>query len=208
MNEKEEHIDLAIEAPTLAAINKEHTFLAPNHYFESLKAQIISQIHLEEICKKNNVFETPKDYFANSATNLLSRIIVEEKIASTPSHQSGFTIPDDYFSNNKTKIENSLTLKKQQKTKIINLSFIRIAAAACILITCSIGVYLNINRTNNIHYQLSKISDEEIEAYLSQNTDISEVSLIVENLDPKTAFSLDNADISKDEINFYLETTL
>lgn len=207
MSNKEENIDLAIEAPFLAALNKEPVFFVPNQYFETLKDQITSQIELEEIGKKNNAFETPKEYFENSAANLLARITIEEKIENTTSNQNGFTIPENYFSISKSNIENSLGLKKQKTAKIINLSFIRIAAAACILITCTIGIYLNINRTNNIHYQLSKISDEEIETYLSQNTDISDVSLIVENLDPKAAFSLDNTQISKDEINIYLEST-
>lgn len=207
MNQKEENIDLAKEAPILAALSKEYPFLVPNQYFETLKEQINHQILIEAIDSKIDVFETPKGYFEELSSNLLARIAVKEKLEATLSSQNGFSVPENYFSNGKTEIENAISPKKQQKAKIVNLSFIRIAAAACVLITCAIGIYLNINSTNNIHHQLSKIPREEIEAYLSQNTEISDVSLIVENLDPKTAFSLDNSEISKDEISIYLETT-
>ena len=207
MNHKEENIDLAKEAPLLAALSKEYPFLVPNHYFETLKEQINHQILIDSIDPKTDAFETPRGYFEDLTSNLLARIAVEEKLETTLSDQNGFTIPENYFSNSKTKIEIAFGLKNQQKAKIIHSSFIRFAAAACILISCTIGIYLNIDKNNNINYQLSKVSNDEIEAYLNQNTDISEVSFIVDNLDHQAVFTLDNPELTKEEINLYLKST-
>jgi len=202
MTHKEENIDLAKEAPLLAALSKERPFLVPNHYFETLKGQINHQVNIEESDVQKDAFEIPEGYFQDLTSNLLSKIALEEKLESIKSE--GFNIPENYFVSAKANIEKATSLKK---TKILSLSFIRFAAAACILITCSLGVYLNIKRSNNINYQLSNVSNEEIETYLSQNTDISDVSLIVENLDHQAVFTLDNPEITKEEINTYLEST-
>jgi hypothetical protein len=198
--EKETHL--------LASLKKTNCFTVPNNYFGDLSKNIINQIKIDELAGKDSSFQVPDHYFETLEKKIQTTILVDTSKDLLPSNHSGFLIPNGYSKKSKTEIIGKTIPSKSILRKIISIKFIRYAAAACILLTTSFGIYFNIQRSNNINYKLSKISDETIESYLKQTVEASDVPLIIENLDNKPVFSLDQNQLNADDIDAYLKTTL
>lgn len=196
------------DAPLLASLEKENNFLVPRHYFEKLSQEIINQIKIEELAGKDLHFQIPDSYFESLKNKIQSAILVENKKDSIKARNADFAILDKYFESNKVEIISKTRIEKSNLGKIISLKFIRYAAAACILLTTSFGIYFNIQRSNNVNYQLSKVSDEAIESYLKQTVEASDIPVIIENLENNPVFSLDENQLNDDDISAYLKTTL
>lgn len=201
MEREDEILDLEKEAPLLAKIAKENGFEIPNGYFEKLSSQILAQIQLENLIGKKDAFDVPDLYFEELEDQIISQVKIQDLVSG-----DGFSTPDGYFEKSQSILLNQVKTKTE-KGKIINFNFFRYAAAACILLTTSIGIYLNIQHQENVSYQLSKIPDEALENYLQMHTDASDVSAIIKNLDDKQVFSLDEQQLSEEEISNYLEQT-
>ncbi len=166
------------EVPILAKIAKTCVFSVPDNYFEILSQQIKSQIEIHETVSKENGFLVPQTYFEDLTEEVKAAIYLHT-IKETLSKDSGFSVPENYFSNSRNQIHRRL----KQKTKVRKLSFIRYAAAACILLTTSLGAYFNVQHANSIGKQLSKVPVEEIENYLKRNTDAGDIPMLIENID-------------------------
>ena len=133
---------------------------------------------------------------------------MEDKKDSIKASNAGFAIPNEYFETGKVEIISKIRFKKLYFGKIISINFLKYAAAACILLTISFGIYFNIQHSNNVNYQLSKVSDEAIESYLKQTVEATDVPVIIENLENKPVFSLDGNQLHADDIDAYLKTSL
>lgn len=208
MIEEEGISNWAEEIPLLASLKKTNCFSVPNNYFIDLSKNIINQIAIEELAGKDVTFQVPFNYFENSQSKIQETIFIEDRRNSLQSKNKGFITPHVYFETNKVEIIGKIELKKSPFRKIIRLNLIRYAAAACILLTTTFGIYLNIKRLNNINYQLSKITDDAIESYLKQTVESSDIPVIIENLENKPVFSLDENQLNADEMDSYLKTTL
>ncbi len=199
MNREEDYIDWDKEAPLLCAISKKNPFKVPEEYFNSLNSQILSQVALDDI-KSESIFEVPENYFNQLESQIMSQIRIDEMI----NQNDGFTVPETYFEESQNVIEQSVKSSKKS-AKIINLNMIRFAAAACILLTTSVGIYININRQQSVSYQLSKLPEEAIENYLLLHTDANDLPAIMNNLDDQSVFALDQNQLTDDQIKDYLD---
>ena len=208
MNEEEGITNRGKEIPLLASLKKTNGFSVPNNYFNDLSKNIINQITIEELAGKDVAFQVPLNYFENFQSNIQETISIEDRKNYLQSKNEGFFTPNNYFESSKVEITAKIELKKSPFRKIISINLIRYAAAACILLTTTFGIYLNIKRSNNIDYQLSKVSDDAIESYLKQIVESSDVPVIIENLENKRVFSLDENQLHADEIDSYLKTSL
>lgn len=204
MNKEEEYMDWEKDAPLLASLKKEQPFNVPDGYFEHLTAQIISEVKLESL--KQTSFSTPENYFFNLKSQLLSQIILEEIKEDVIKENTGFTVPANYFTTSASEIQRSV-IGQKKKTRILKLSFIRYAAAACILLTTSFGIYFNIQQTSSLSSQLSKISNDDLEYYLQQHTDATDLPVIIDHLEDKSIFDIDKSQLSSSELNDLLELT-
>jgi hypothetical protein len=201
MKEEDDYIDWEKEAPHLFAISNENAFKVPEGYFNGLNSQILSQITLADI-KKEPIFEVPENYFNQLESQILSQIKIDQFI----NKNDGFKVSENYFEESQQTIKSS-TLSLKKSGKIIHLNFIRYAAAACVLLMTSVGIYVNINRQQNVSYQLSKLPDEAIENYLLIHTDVNDLSIIIDNLGNKSIFPLNQDQLTNDQIKNYLEYT-
>lgn len=201
MKKEDDYIDLEKEAPQLYAISKENTLKVPEGYFNALNSQILSQIALTDI-KKEAIFEVPENYFNQLERQILSQIKIDQLIKK----DDGFKVSENYFEESQQTIKSSTTALKKSG-KIINLNLIRYAAAACILLMTSVGIYVNIDRQQNVSYQLSKLPNEAIENYLLIHTDVNDLSIIIDNLDNKPIFPLTKDQLTNDQIKDYLQYT-
>nr|MBC7614400.1 hypothetical protein [Pseudopedobacter sp.] len=200
MKKEDDYIDWEKEAPHLYAISKENAFKVPERYFNELHPHILSQVTLEELGKES-VFEVPENYFNQLQSQIISQIKIDELI----NQNNGFKAPEFFLKEAQQKIK--IAVKTPKKfTKIFNLNFIRYAAA-CILLTTSVGIYLNVSRQQNVSYQLSKLPNEAIENYLLLHTDANDLPTILNNLDDKSVFSLDKDQLTDDQIKDYLKYT-
>ncbi|TKB98894.1 hypothetical protein [Pedobacter cryophilus] len=203
--EEDDNMNWEKDAPLLNSIEKSNSFSMPDGYFENLSENIINQISLENLASKSSAFKTPHSYFENFESQLFSKIALEDKKEEFTKNDAGFKTPINYFEISKKQLNTNT--KKQKQAKILTLNLIRFAAAACILLTTTLGIYFNVQRTNSINYQLSKVSDEDIETYLKQNTDATDVPLILENLEDQPIFTLDQNQVTDEEIKNYIEST-
>ncbi|MBU0697287.1 MAG: hypothetical protein KKE39_12315 [Bacteroidetes bacterium] len=201
MKKEDDYIDWEKEAPHLYAIPKENAFKVPKRYFNELHPHLLSQVTLEDLGKES-VFEVPENYFNQLQSQIISQIKIDELI----NQNNGFKAPENYFKEAQQKIKIAVKTPKKS-TKIFNLNFIRYAAAACILLTTSVGIYFNISRQQNVSYQLSKLPNEAIENYLLLHTDANDLPAILNHLDNKSVFSLNKDQLTDDQIKDYLEYT-
>lgn len=203
MKTEEEYMDWEKDAPLLGSIKNNEAFAVPENYFVNLSDQIKSRISLSEIDNRTINFTTPDNYFETLTEVITSQIALVD----IQHNNSGFNTPNEYFENSKTAILAKTTGNAVKRTKTIKLSFIRYAAAACILLSTSVGIYLNIKHNNNVAYQLSKIADEDIESYLQSHIDPNDLSLIIENLEETNKIEIKNSSINNTDIQEYLEQT-
>lgn len=203
MKTEEENMEWDKDAPLLAAITKTDTFKVPDSYFENLSDQIISKIHLDELDNHTEGFTTPENYFEQLRQNITASISLEN----IKEENSGFSVPVFYFEKSKQTILNKVQSKPSKKGNIFNLNVVRYAAAACILLSTSIGIYFNIQRTQSVSYQLSKLADEDIESYLKSHTEVNDVPIIIENIEAADEIKIGETTLDNKEVQQYLEQT-
>ena len=188
MKTEDENMEWEKDAPLLAGLSKENVFKVPEGYFDSLSQQIINEVKLSELLPEKDGFAVPSNYFEETKSNIQAAIYLETLKPQLFSENKGFEIPENYFETAQLKIKNKIEVKK---ARTLQLSFLRYAAAACILLTTSLGIYFNIQHTNNVDYQLSKVSEEDIEIYLKQHTDANEIPMLIESLDDDAIIDFD-----------------
>ncbi len=194
MKSEDDNMELEKEAPILAAISKENTFNTPDGYFSNLTEQILAQANLNELIAEETSFNVPNNYFENLEQQIRSAVYLDE-LKEVDSKGHGFEIPANYFSESKKLIQNSIS--SPNSTKVLKLHFIRYAAAACILFTTTLGAYFNVKHNTAVAHQLSKIPALEIETYLNQHTDNSDLPMLIENIDDDANLSIDDFQLEK-----------
>ncbi|WP_017259423.1 hypothetical protein [Pedobacter arcticus] len=192
MKSEDDKMELEKEAPTLATISKQNTFKTPEGYFNELTEQITNQIKISELI--NNPFEVPNNYFDELSKQITSSVHLNT-FKNLESKGFGFDVPSNYFSEAQERIQNSVA--KPKTSKIIKLHFIRYAAAACILFTTTLGVYFNVKYNTTVSHQLSRIPADDIETYLNQHTENSDLPMLIENIDDASDLSIDDFQLKK-----------
>ncbi|TAH00332.1 MAG: hypothetical protein EAZ15_09335 [Sphingobacteriales bacterium] len=156
---------------------------------------------------KNSNFKVPDGYFDKLALNIQSTVFIEN--LKEKQLNAGFTLPQNYFENLKYKLATTGKINQQplakSKTKIFKLNLIKYAAAACILIVCGFAVFINLGK-NTIQKQLANLPNEDIELYLQNNTNNTDLPLIIQNVN-EIKVEVDKK-ISTQELNDYLNQTI
>lgn len=194
MKSEDEYMELENEAPNLGAINKKNPFKTPERYFEELSPKIFSQAKLTELSGETADFRVPENYFENLAEQIQLQLSINNTVAGV--NNPGFNLPATYFAESKNNILSKVS-STPKKAKIVNLHFVRYAAAACILLTTTLGIYFNVQYNTKITNQLAKIPAKEIETYLNQHTDANDLPMLIENLDDDVKLNIDNFDVEK-----------
>lgn len=197
------------QSPLLNAAGKRNPFNVPDGYFDEMQQQITSRIAIESVVSSdlNQNLSVPEGYFDTLEDQIMSSIKVEKLRSLTD--DDGFTVPEGYFNSLEESIKQKAGIQeKREEAKVRSLmpSWLKYAAAACIMIASVTGVYFY-QKSNSIDAKLAYIPDEAIVDYLLINSDSGDMPVIIENLNNTT--SVDSAiELSDQEIEQYLETTL
>lgn len=156
---------------------------------------------------KYNNFNTPESYFNNLADNISANIFIAN--LKEKNLEIGFTVPNNYFQKLDTKLsalsQTTTTQASKKEASIFNLNHIKYAAAACILMVCGLAIYFNLAK-NNLQNQLANLPNHEIELYLQNNTNSTDLPLIIQNVN-EIKVEVDKK-ISTKELNDYLNETI
>lgn len=197
------------EAPLLAAMHRTNPFSVPADYFNTLKDNIIARSLVEDSRFNNeDEFTVPEGYFDTLRSQIESRIAEETVRELAPA--DGFTVPNGYFSSLQERIlAKTISVEHPPETiiKPIRSNWIRYAAAACV--TLILGSVLIFNsQDTSFESQLSSISDQEIVNYLQIHSDLSDTPMIVESLTQTVSLNDRVGELSEDELEEYINTTL
>lgn len=193
--------------PLLGAVGKENPFIVPDGYFDNMQQQITSRIAVESVTSSDSSsLSVPDGYFDTLEDQIMSSIRVEKLKESA--EDAGFTVPEGYFDslNDSLKLKVGLAKSKDAKVRTLVPSWLKYAAAACIMISASAGYYL-FQKSDSIDKQLAYIPDEAIVDYLLVNSDAGDMPVIIDNIN-STADIGPQIELSDQEIEQYLETTL
>jgi hypothetical protein len=179
-------------------IGKKNSFTVPDNYFEVLKDRIKSEVNFIALKGDKNEFEVPENYFDTLKQQIETQVNLPDV------EEAAFNIPAGYFENNKSAILAKVNPTKAKFTKVVSLVFLRYAAAACILLTTSLGIYLNTLEISSNAQALSKIPTEELELYLQQNLESGEVQTVIEHITSETVFSIKETEFNENELSDYL----
>jgi hypothetical protein len=197
------------QSPLLRAAGKENPFSVPDGYFDDMQQQITSRIAIENISlsDSNGRLAVPEGYFETLEDQIMSSIRVE-KLKDLPK-DGGFSVPEGYFDTLNDSIKQQVGLvdkPKDAKVRTLVPLWLKYAAAACIMIAASAGLYL-FQKSDTIDKQLAYIPDEAIVDYLLVNSDAGDMPVIIDNIN-STADISPEIELSDQEIEQYLETTL
>lgn len=179
MDLKDTHEDWKSEAPFLAELEKKNPFTVPTDYFEQLTDDIQAAVSVQKL-KEENLYE------------------------------AGYLVPDGYFDSlggriSKRLASEEVTSKKRNSSKT-RLLWTRYAAAASVVLILSVAAVLKIRDNSSIEGRLHRIPGNEIITYLQLYSDRSDTPVIIENLGPDAEIFSVSSDLSKDEIEEYINT--
>ena len=196
--------DLEREAPNVASAGSANPFTVPGNYFEDLQGQLMGRIKLEHL--RSTGFTTPEGYF----DNLNDRIIAAAKMDTRRDEiaAGGFDVPGGYFSGLQDKIVSRATVSKPAPAKVIGMRrWWSYAAAACVTAVIGVGIFLN-TASNSIDSKLSRIPEDEIVHYLQTHSDTGDFPIILDNMSQNVSSLKVESDLSDEEIEQYLQSTL
>jgi hypothetical protein len=163
-------------APVLAAISSEMPYKTPENYFDNLPDNISVEAFLAMI--SGTTFTISADYFNTFADRVLRKInqqkVSEELQEISPflaklSKENVYKIPQHYFNS----LQSLEAVKVENKVKSISTRFvskwISYAAAAVITGVLITGAYMYTNHKGNFDLtnEINKVSDDELQNYLS-----------------------------------------
>lgn len=195
--------------PLLESAGKRNPFNVPDDYFDDMEQQISSRIAIESASSsdlKGN-FAVPEGYFDTLEDQIMSSVRVGKLVE--PTNEGGFNVPDTYFDSLHESIKHTAGINhtsKEAKVRSLVPSWLKYAAAACIMISAGTGFYF-LQKPASIDQKLAYIPEEVIVDYLLVNSDAGDMPLIIENINNATDLSAE-IKISDQEIEQYLETTL
>lgn len=197
------------EAHLLAAMDRKNPLTVPEDYFKTLKADIISRCLVEDARFNNEEeFPIPSDYFDSLPAQIESRIAEETIRNLTPT--DGFIVPEGYFASLQQQIlAKTETAEAPVETVIkpIRNNWYKYAAAACVTLVLGSVLIFN-NRENSLEAQLSSIPDQEIINYLQVHSDMGDTPMIMESLVQTVNLNDRVNDLSENELEEYINTTL
>jgi len=190
--------ELAFLSPVLSRLEKKSLFSTPEGYFTDLSDNVVSGVQAIE--------------FVNEELENLSPLMVSLK------EMSIYQVPPRYFEQLPAEMLNKV---KKQPARVVSMTFtkrvVRYAAAAVVVGIIAIGGYLIINRSGAVNdpngipgvgkTEVAKVSDQELESFLADNTvALADAGTVVTNdsiseSDTKDLF----ANVSDDELQRYLE---
>ncbi|WP_256011308.1 hypothetical protein [Desertivirga xinjiangensis] len=215
MSLKNKNEDWNQDAPSLAGMDVTNPFTVPENYFSDLTEHLQARVGIEALTggKHQNDFHVPDNYFETLEEQILSSVRAEEfkERIST----EAFTVPEGYFTDLQDRIiSRTLEAGNDNKEPIIRRlipGWIKYAAAACITAIIATGVFLNTKTTDNnvaAEVEFSQIPQTEIVAYLQAYNNTGDVDLIAEHLQSTDDLSDLDMELSEQEIQQYLESTL
>ncbi|MEO8794531.1 MAG: hypothetical protein ABI390_03635 [Daejeonella sp.] len=209
MNSDNTEINLEIEAPLLSAIGKSNPFCVPENYFKTSSERINDSILLEKLrFVDTDEFQIPENYFENLSARINSSISVDA--LKLNNDRDGFSVPENYFAQLNSKINSRISAEVvSEKSKIRTLipNWTKYAAAACItLVVASVGFY-NMKQ-NPLDKQLGQIPDQVIINYLETHSDVGDTPAILENLGQNVNLADMNTEISQEDLQYYIDSTL
>jgi len=190
--------ELAFLSPVLSRLEKKSPFSTPEGYFIDLSDNVVSGVQAIE--------------FVNEELENLSPLMVSLR------EMSIYQVPPRYFEQLPAEMLNKV---KKQPARVVSMTFtkrvVRYAAAAAVIGIIAMVGYLFINRTGSSndpnaipgvsHPEVAKVSDQELESFLADNTvALADAGTVVTNdgiseSDTKDLF----ANVSDDELQRYLE---
>ena len=202
-------MDLNQEAPLLAAIGKANPFTVPSGYFED-SAKILRSITLIEDYrfKPEEEFYVPANYFEELSGKIESRVALEQRLDSK--NHSGFNLPDQYFDGLSARIFDKIAQENhsiKKPSRKLAPAWLNYAAAACVTIAIGFALFIN-NRNTGIESQLGKIPEQEIINYLQMHSDLGDTPVIMENINHSYGLEEINGDVTSEDIEQYINTTL
>lgn len=197
------------DAPALAAVERTNPFTVPLNYFEDMQDQLQSRMAIAESCKdhEDTSFAVPEGYFDELSDRIMSTIKAEsfkEEMSG-----SGFSVPHNYFANLEERIitkADGLNAAPSKTVRRLVPVWMNYAAAACIAVVTGSVIFFS-QQNNTLESKLSKIPENDIVTYLQIYSDTGDFPVIVENLEKNVA-SKNSSDLSDQEIEQYLESTL
>lgn len=137
-----------------------NVYKVPSNYFESLPANIISQIKATEITgiQKNpiNELNVPEGYFDGLANEILQKIKQQENAEETESailasigKENVFRVPAGYFDQLSLNLINKVSVPAKVISINRNQSFYKYAVAALITCIISLSIFNSFNRNSD-----------------------------------------------------------
>ncbi|EOR92501.1 hypothetical protein ADIARSV_4306 [Arcticibacter svalbardensis MN12-7] len=198
------------QAPGLAATGKRNPYTVPTDYFNEMQHQLSSRIKLESMYGTNSaeIFEVPDQYFEELEGHILTSIKAEQFKDNIK--EDGFTVPEGYFNSLQASIQQKIANqpnKKEVKIRRLVPSWLSYAAAACLIISISTGLYFYQKQASSIETKLAYMPDDAIIDYLLINSDSGDLPVIIDNLNSTSSVNSELG-IPDAEIEEYLESTL
>jgi len=174
----------------LEELRSENDFAVPQNYFDELSSNILSRINIEEYVNNDEHGHTvPQEYFNNFEEQINARILVEETMGA----EESFSVPAGYFEGlnkailNKTVNQDMVKRKSQGIVRrMYATNTFKYAVAACFAVlvggTLVISRYTDTTTDHNstfLHKQLSTVSTSDIQSYLQDDVDPTDVQRTV-----------------------------
>ena len=174
----------------LEELRGESDFAVPQNYFDELGSNIQSRINIEDYVNNDAHGHTvPQEYFNNFEEQINARILIEETMGA----EESFSVPAGYFEGlnkailNKTVNQDMVKRKNQGIVRrMYATNTFKYAVAACFAVlvggTLVISRYTDTTTDHNstfLHKQLSTVSTSDIQSYLQDDVDPTDVQRTV-----------------------------
>src|SRR5690606_25708069 len=181
-------------------------FTVPDLYFERLNRITLQRCQHVEATEA--ALTVPTEYFVQLQERILSKV-AEEKLRKKIS-EPGFTVPEHYFTTlQKATVDK--VIRRQTTPPVRSLfsrSWIRYAAAACIIMALSISGYFRFINTPAESHHLDAVSDQEILSYLEFYGEPSDITYLTEYLKEERNIADELNNLSEEDIEAYLNNML
>lgn len=159
----------------------------------------------EKADKNKNPFSIPEGYFEELEADILCRVR-EENLKESVS-EAGFGVPIGYFETLQHQILEKVNPQRPRETiirKLVGSAAIRYAAAACVLF---VSVFMIKDALMDNGNPLADIPEQELIHYLQMYGNTQDAMLFREHAVMDRSFSDLEAEISSNDIEWYLENT-
>src|SRR5690554_333975 len=178
-------------------------FSVPKGYFEGLEAKTLFHIRLDKL--ENVGLKVPNGYFEQLEDDVLCRVR-EEKLKQLVSGD-GFEVPQGYFETLQNQILEEVRPQKPKETiirKLFGSAGMKYAAAACVLFASVFMIKDTLLQQGN---PLADIPEQELIQYLQLFGNTQDGMILIEHANLDRSLSELDAEISSNDIEWYLDNT-